>query len=257
MDKNLNIKATNFIQAGSPNNANADLYGIFLTGSTGSVITCNQVQNTDKGIAFEGACSASANRTTRYEQNNHYTANYGYVLQNTGVIGTQGSSSVCIDNIYGNTGSQAITLGHTNVISTTNANTASTIGNFFDDANSQVYFTNWNDPIHDSSAYYYIDNVFVYEIPGLTGVHKNFQKAPSITLYPNPSNGEFTISSSSSFQKNEELNIFNVNRKLVSKSVLKGKKTTLNLSDLNEGIYYYTIQQNNKLLNRDKIVIIK
>ncbi|MFL5752783.1 MAG: hypothetical protein ACJ76F_05205, partial [Bacteroidia bacterium] len=125
VDKNLTVKATNFTTTANINNVNADLYGIFITGSPGSIVTCNQVQNTDKAIAFEGSCSASANRTTRYEQNNHYTTNFGYVLQNAGAIGTQGSATVCMDNVYGNTGTQAITIAQTFVISTSTANTGS------------------------------------------------------------------------------------------------------------------------------------
>jgi hypothetical protein len=128
------------------------------------------------------------------------------------------------------------------------------VGNFFDDANCQAILTGWNDPIHDSTAYYYIDNVFVYEIPGLTGIKQkeNFR----IDIYPNPNSGLFTISSSIPF-KEEELQIFDINGKLVGSYSFKGQKTSLTLTELKDGVYFYTIVQEGNLLKRDKVIIIK
>jgi hypothetical protein len=129
------------------------------------------------------------------------------------------------------------------------------VGNFYSNPTCIPMLTNWNDPIHDSSAYYYIDNVFVYEIPGLILGEEEKEENRNIILYPNPSTGEFTISSSSPFRKEEELSIFDINGKLVYRSNLKEQKTNLILT-LSQGVYYYTITTVNKLLKREKIVII-
>lgn len=127
VEKNLAVKTTGstFTTTTNPNLANEYLHGIYLTGTTGTQVSCNQVQNTSKAITFEGNCGASANLATTYINNTHLYSNYGLTLQSSGVIGQQGTASYCIQNTYGNSGAQDISLGQTYVVNTANANTAS------------------------------------------------------------------------------------------------------------------------------------
>jgi hypothetical protein len=98
-----------------------------------------------------------------------------------------------------------------------------------------------------------MDSVTVFVDPNSVREEKI---SSSISLFPNPSTGEFTINAVVPFQ-NGQLHIFDINGKLVSSYLLKGQKTSLNLAELKEGVYFYTIISNNKVLKRDKIVIIK
>jgi hypothetical protein len=78
----------------------------------------------------------------------------------------------------------------------------------------------------------------------------------NISLFPNPGNGEFTISSAVAFQ-NGQLQIFDIDGKLVGSYSFKGQKTSLSLTELKEGVYFYAIVQSGNVLKRDKVVIIK
>jgi hypothetical protein len=130
------------------------------------------------------------------------------------------------------------------------------IGNFFDNAHSIVYQ-------HSGSwggGYYYIDDVFVIPIPGLTGIKKNKEKEPGIKLFPNPSNGEFTIEQPTNFGKNKQLQIFDISGKLVYTESLpsENNKHTIKLNELLNGVYFYKVSgAMNMEMKNGKIIIIK
>jgi hypothetical protein len=130
------------------------------------------------------------------------------------------------------------------------------IGNMFDNANTNAIATNYADN-NFNAVYYFIDNVFVYEIPGVVGIRED--EAIKVSVYPVPNNGEFIVDLNTRVKKFQSptITIFNLNNNLVQATSLKEGKTALNISGLSEGIYYYTITDGTKLLKRDKVIIIK
>lgn len=80
-----------------------------------------------------------------------------------------------------------------------------------------------------------------------------FNSDASIIIYPNPNNGIVTIASSQSLL-NSELFIYNSLGQEVFQTKLTNQQQTLNLN-LAKGIYSYKIQQPNKLVKQNKIVI--
>ena len=58
-----------------------------------------------------------------------------------------------------------------------------------------------------------------------------------IQIYPNPSNGEFTVNLNSLSQVNVELNVYDILGKLVYRTSLNDDNNTLNLSFLQSGVY--------------------
>lgn len=67
--------------------------GISFVSSTGNDLTCNSVTNTHSGLYFSGNCNPT--KTYNNTMENH---RYGFVLDNGGVIGLQGSSGSPTDN---------------------------------------------------------------------------------------------------------------------------------------------------------------
>lgn len=80
-----------------------------------------------------------------------------------------------------------------------------------------------------------------------------FNSDASVIVFPNPNNGIVTISSSQSLI-NSELYIYNSLGQEVFKTKLTNQQQTLNLN-LAKGIYSYKIQQENRLVKQNKIVV--
>ncbi len=80
-----------------------------------------------------------------------------------------------------------------------------------------------------------------------------------VSVYPNPNNGNMQISY---IIPNDETGVFELydilGEKLLSYSLNGGMKTfAINSSILDKGVYFYQVYSNNKLVAKDKIVIIK
>jgi hypothetical protein len=74
-------------------------------------------------------------------------------------------------------------------------------------------------------------------------------------MYPNPSNGQFTIQTDEALV-NQEVQIFNTIGELVATVQLNSSNTMINLSHLNSGVYMVKLSANNQVINQ-KINIIK
>jgi hypothetical protein len=72
--------------------------GISLNSSIGNVVSCNSVSNSYSGLYFHSNCNPT--KTSRNSMTNH---KYGFVLDNNGIIGIQGSLTNPADNLWLNT----------------------------------------------------------------------------------------------------------------------------------------------------------
>lgn len=108
------------------------------------------------------------------------------------------------------------------------------IGNFYPDSLTTFQYTGVGDP-QFGIAYYYIDEVSVYKCEGVS-IKEN--TVSPITIYPNPSNGIFTIESGNPIQ---QLKIYNAFGQLVQTESPNSVKTTVDLTHLQAGIYLCNI----------------
>ncbi len=78
-------------------------------------------------------------------------------------------------------------------------------------------------------------------------------------LYPNPNNGTMSIDYSIHSTDVAQISFYDVTGKLVENYTLNGQTDRLQISDnrLANGMYFYTIVLNNKLVKQDKVVIIR
>jgi len=133
-----------------------------------------------------------------------------------------------------------------------------TIGNFKDDFNTNYYIIDTS-VFYTSAAYYYVDDVSVINCNDTsTSVQEN-KNDYNFSLYPNPSTGNFSIKYD--FNNGNGFAIFklyDIRGKLLNETVLKNENTSFNFSDvLANGIYFYQLSINNKIVKSDKVVIIK
>jgi hypothetical protein len=90
---NLNT-VSGYLNFGTDENYRA----IVIKSSIGNIISCNSVSNSYSGIYFHSNCNPS--KTSRNSMTNH---KYGFVLDNNGIIGVQGSLTNPADNLWLNT----------------------------------------------------------------------------------------------------------------------------------------------------------
>lgn len=79
-------------------------YGIYLQNSTNMLVKCNKIDSAARSMVFEGTCTSILNNnnnpTIGITQNTMHRAQDGFVLLNSGIIGTQGNASVASNNYW-------------------------------------------------------------------------------------------------------------------------------------------------------------
>lgn len=89
-------------------------------------------------------------------------------------------------------------------------------------------------------------------VSACTGMQQFGVQSSEFVVYPNPNNGEFTISVSG-LDKNPFVEIYNTIGKLVYKDELTSEKNTFN-TNLAAGIYFINIIENNKVIATQKLI---
>jgi hypothetical protein len=108
-----------------------------------------------------------------------------------------------------------------------------------------------------------------YTITGVTGICTNSLTitqnvntctgineilANSISVYPNPNNGILNINLTSELAVNSTLEVYDALGKLVVKQVLANELNTINISNLNNGIYTYKVLNNSNNVKIGKLI---
>ncbi|HXD93420.1 MAG TPA: T9SS type A sorting domain-containing protein, partial [Bacteroidia bacterium] len=88
---------------------------------------------------------------------------------------------------------------------------------------------------------------------GVTGIKQTITTNADVLVYPNPTNGNFIIETNSIEKQN--MQIFDVNGKLVLSQVIDGKKN-IDVTNLNEGVYNVSIISSNSVVNK-RVVIVR
>jgi hypothetical protein len=90
---------------------------------------------------------------------------------------------------------------------------------------------------------------FEYGVLGFYGVThvKTIGKVKSVSAYPNPTNGQYTVEFTSTQGFNADVFVTDLNgrmvRKITTMNVISGNNfVNVNLSDLNSGLYFFHIQ---------------
>ena len=78
--------------------------------------------------------------------------------------------------------------------------------------------------------------------------------ANSISVYPNPNNGIVNITLTSELSKNSTLEVYDAIGKLVVKHVLSNELNTINISNLDNGIYTFKVLNNVNTIKIGKLV---
>lgn len=89
-------------------------------------------------------------------------------------------------------------------------------------------------------------------VSACTGINNVSANIAQFVVYPNPNNGDFTISLTGS-EKNPSVEIYNTIGKLVYKDVLTAEKNNLS-TNLAAGIYFINVIENGKVIATQKLI---
>jgi OOP family OmpA-OmpF porin len=123
------------------------------------------------------------------------------------------------------------------------------IGNFRNDANTVVDTNSVG-----SRTYVYIDNVQVYECDSLIGIEENpFEKTK---IYPNPAQDFVSIE----LPKNSsqvKLDIYNLTGQLVLQKQISQPIQTIPIIELGNGMYIFVVESGDRVVGRERVIILK
>ncbi len=129
-----------------------------------------------------------------------------------------------------------------------------TIGNFSDNLNSDTVFMGgpWG------QAYYYLDDVSII-LDTSTTIEENKENDILISkIYPNPNSGQLYLDYSLPEGKDGKLTIYSIlGEKLEVYQLEYDVKTLIINTKLSNGLYYYKIVIDNKIIANEKFIIIK
>ncbi len=99
-------------------------------------------------------------------------------------------------------------------------------------------------------------NYVVRKVSGVTtGMNKVKDESEKVKVYPNPSNGNFTLSLSGIIEKCN-LEIYNINGEKIYQSIINLNNTKINLNGQSQGIYFYRVlKDDGSIVGNGKVVI--
>lgn len=132
-----------------------------------------------------------------------------------------------------------------------------TIGNFDDDPSTIIQYQGGSGSSTDG-AYYFIDDVYVGSIPPPVGISET-EKKNYFRVYPNPNQGTMILECDIKEAKSGGLKIYDLTGKLAKEFELSFVTgiNTIDLQELNTGMYIYEVSVNDKVAHRDKLIISK
>jgi hypothetical protein len=109
----------------------------------------------------------------------------------------------------------------------------------------------WTATIFPYAGYTYT-RTFVLYWDGSIGINEIDKKLNNIKIYPNPTKGNFTLTSSQQLSKVE---IINTLGETIYMSKINSKQVEIDLSDRSEGIYFVRTYNNNNIFVDKKIIL--
>jgi hypothetical protein len=189
------------------------------------------------------------------------TVNTTYSVTGTSTLGCVGSntavSSVTVNanpTVAASTSNSVICLGQSVVLTASTSATSYTWNNAATTMSVSVtpsVTSTYTVSVSNSVACVATSTVMVM-VNTCTGINEILSN--SIFVYPNPNNGILNISLTSELSKNSSLEIYDAVGKLVVKQVLANELNTINISDLDNGIYTFKVLNNTNTVKIGKLI---
>jgi hypothetical protein len=126
------------------------------------------------------------------------------------------------------------------------------IGNFTSQESVDTLLYNQNSNTY--VAYYLIDDVFVIECDSL--VESNEYFAEQFDIYPNPAQDFVSIEIPKNYNQ-AQLNIYNLTGQLIAQKIVTQPNQQIPITDLDNGMYIFVIQNGDKVIGRQRVVVAR
>jgi hypothetical protein len=127
------------------------------------------------------------------------------------------------------------------------------LGNFKDN-NSTPQDTTENYLPHGSNfAYFYIDDLSIYELDSTVSVNES-KFDVNIKVYPNPAQEFVSVDLPNSFNQ-AQLSIYNLTGQLISQKQITHPNQQIPITELGNGMYIFVIQNGDRVLGRQRVVV--
>jgi hypothetical protein len=249
---------------------------------SGSPATCTSVSRTSVTVTVgsiptisvtSGAICAGSSYTMVASGANTYTytggsavvtptANTSYSVTGTSTLGCA-ASNTAVSSVTVNAVSPSVTASTSNSIICSGESvvlTASTSATSYTWNTGATTMSVSVSPIVTSTYTVNVSNgtaciatsTIMVTVNACTGINEVY--ANSISVYPNPTSGMVNVILTSELLKNSTLEVYDALGKLVVKQVLINELNTINISNLNNGIYTFKVLNNSNIVKIGKIV---
>ncbi len=133
-----------------------------------------------------------------------------------------------------------------------------TIGNFNSDGESDTTFFNPNAPV-SAISYYYIDDVSVIALDSVpSGVEEAEENQGAYHIYPNPSNGIFTIAHTLRTNQMAQVEVYDLlGQRILAQQWSGSAPVEVDLTGVSSGLYTLRILVGNELKFSEKVSVIR
>lgn len=115
-----------------------------------------------------------------------------------------------------------------------------------------IYRRNWTFHVFDDCSVAYLGS---YGMPLVIDFNAEINTNNSFSIYPNPSNGEFTIKSNNSI--NSTIAIYNSMGIKIKTEHFKANSSELNITGLTAGVYFVVLESDGKRIGSKKVIVNK
>lgn len=115
----------------------------------------------------------------------------------------------------------------------------------------------YSDSIFCASSNFFIDDVSLYEIEEPCGVGVNEIKAGQLKIYPNPAQEFVSVVISQQSYTQTQLSVYNLTGQLIMQQELVTTNQQIPITELNNGVYIFVIQNGDKVIGRERVIVSK
>lgn len=127
------------------------------------------------------------------------------------------------------------------------------IGNFNDNANTPLTVL-YQGSNPEPWVYFYIDDISLYECDSMVGIDE--KPIEQIKIYPNPAQDFVSIETPKNY-KQAQISIYNLTGLLISQKQLTQPNQQIPITELHNGMYIFVIQNKDRVIGRQRVVVAK
>ncbi len=129
------------------------------------------------------------------------------------------------------------------------------VGNFYSNLQT-LYASGSSSPNAQNITYYYIDDFSIYDIDSTVSINENIASENNVEISPNPAQDFVSIDIPKSINQ-AQLSIYNLTGQLISQKQITHPSQQIPITELGNGMYILVIQNGDKIIGRERLVVAR